>query len=154
MKRNALWLLAAVLATGLIAAGCGDDDDDDGGEESISKEDFVAQGNQICEEGDAEIDAAAEETFGNAEPSQEEVDAFVNDSVVPGIQGQIDDLRDLGAPEGDEDELDGIYEDAEAALSDIEADPTLVQGDQDPFADVSQRLSDYGLTACGSGGGE
>jgi hypothetical protein len=149
MKRNALWLLVGILACGLIAAGCGDDDDDDGGDsEAISKEEFLAEGNALCAEGDAALEAAAEETFAQGAPTPQEQEAFVTDSVVPEIQSQIDAIRDLGAPEGDEDEINGILEDAEAALSDVEADPALVTGETDPFADVNQRLADYGLTEC------
>jgi hypothetical protein len=149
MRRTSLILVAGVLATGLIAAGCGDDDDDDGGDsEAISQEEFVAQGNALCEEGDAEIEAAAEETFTQGQPTREDEEAFVTDTVIPEIQSQIDGIRDLGAPEGQEDEINGILEDAEAILSDAEADPSLITGDTDPFADIDQRLADVGLTAC------
>lgn len=151
MKRKTMMLLGLVLATGLIAAGCGGDDDDDGGDggESLGKAEFVEQGNQICDEGNQEIETAADETFGDVQPTPEEQDAFVTETLVPNVQGQIDSIRDLGPPEADEDEINGILEDAEAALSDIEEDPSLAQGGVDPFEDVNRRLSEYGLTSCG-----
>ena len=42
---KALWLTILMLATGLIAAGCGDDDDDGG--DAPTKEEFIVQANQI-----------------------------------------------------------------------------------------------------------
>lgn len=141
------WLLVLALACGLIAAGCGGDDDDGG--DALSKEEFIAQGNEVCTAGNAELQAAGE-TAGSGGPGTPQFDAFVTDTLVPNVQGQIDDLRALGIPEGDEDTVNGILDDAEAALADIEADPSvLAQGN--PFADVNQRLSDYGLTECADG---
>jgi hypothetical protein len=160
MKRNWMILLAGLLATGLIAAGCGgDDDDDDGGDggEALTKEEFLAQGNAICEEGNAELNAAADEVFqGGQRPSPEELETFVNDSFVPNIQGQIDDIRALGPPEEDEDTINGILDDAEDALAEVEEDPQGTLGAEagqttDPFAEVNAQLADYGLTACSDG---
>jgi hypothetical protein len=151
MKRKALWLLALALATGSVAAGCGGDDDDggDGGGDALSKEEFVAQGNEICTEGNAEIEAGAQEAFPEGQPTPETAEAFVNDTLVPSVQGQIDDLRDLGIPEGDEDQVTEILDKAELALQDLKEDPTLAIGQgEDPFAEVNQELTDYGLTAC------
>lgn len=146
MKRNLLWLLAGVLATGLIAAGCGDDDDDGGdGGEALSKEEYLAQGNQICEEGQAELRQAEDTINDPAAP-----EAFITDTLVPNVQGQIDQLRE-GIPEGDEDTVNGILDDAEVILDDIEADPASLQGNADPFADVNPRLNEYGLTTCAEG---
>jgi hypothetical protein len=152
MKRNALWLLVAVMAMGLIAAGCGDDDDggDDGGE-ALSKEEYLAQGNAICKEGDAEINAAFEQAFGNSQPTPEQIESVVTETMIPNIQAQIDDLRE-GIPEGDEDQVNEMLDEAELALQDVTEDPSLATGDQDPFADVSAQLDEYGLTACGSSG--
>jgi hypothetical protein len=153
MKRNWMILLAGLLATGLIAAGCGgDDDDDDGGDggEALSKEEFVAEANQVCQAGNAELDAAGNEAFGEGEPTPQEQEEFVTETAVPNIQGQIDDIRALGIPEGDEDEVNGFLDEAEAVIDEAEADPqTFFQGD--PFAEVNDDLTAYGLTTCAGG---
>ncbi len=42
--------------------------------------------------------------------------------------------------------------DMEALLDDLDSDPEEVfDRPDDPFADVNERLDDYGLTVCGSG---
>jgi hypothetical protein len=156
MKRNGIWLIALVMAMGLIAGGCGDDDDDGGddGAEALTKEEYLAQGNQICKQGEAELDAVADETFSGGEPDQATLEAFVNDALIPNVQGQIDQLRDLGIPEADEEQVTQILDEAELALQDIKEDPSLAagQGGEDPFAEVNTKLDEYGLTACGGGG--
>jgi hypothetical protein len=148
MNRKTIWLLAAVMAMGLIAAGC--DDDDDGGD-ALTKEEFVAQGNAICEKGNAEINAAADEAFSGKQPNPAAEEAFVTDTLVPSVQGQIDDIRDLGIPEGDEDTVNGFLDKAELILQDLKEDPASID-DGDPFAPVNQELADYGLTTCAEGG--
>ena len=156
MKRNALWLLAAVLAIGLIAAGCGDDDDDgDEGGDAPTKEEFIAEADQICSDGDAEIEAAAEETFGQSDqpPTAAEQEQFAADEVIPNIQEQVDGIDELTPPEGDEDQVQAIVDAAREGLEAGKEDPSLFLGNEDPLAEASQLARDYGLTACGEGEG-
>jgi hypothetical protein len=146
MKSKLYLFAAAVSAAGLIAAGCGDDDDSDS---SLSKEEFVAQANEICTEGTTELNEAAQEEFGDSgQPTPAEEEAFVRDTVVPNIQGQLDEIRELGIPEGDADEVNGILDDAQSALDELEEDPSGTSGGTDPFADVNRDLTEYGISAC------
>ena len=144
MTRKLIWLLTCAFAIGLIAAGCGDDDDDggDGGGEALTQEEFLAQGNEICAAGNAEL----EESEGPAGDDRASFETFVRDTLVPNIQGQIDDLRELDGPDEDEETLAGILDQAQTELDAIEADPTSV-GD-DSFADVQQQFTDLGLDEC------
>jgi len=155
MKSRLMWIAALALALGLIAAGCGDDDGGDGETEgtgtngaaaSLTKAEFVEQGNEICRQGNEEVEQAGQAlTQGDVA----EFNAFVLGTLVPSIQRQINDIRALGIPEGDEKLINGILDDAEADLKRLEADPSLLQRqDSDLFADVDQRLDDYGLTDC------
>jgi hypothetical protein len=147
MKRNAMLLAAGAIAAGLIAAGCGGNDDSssDTGTDAaaLTKEEYLAQGNAICAQGNAELQQA-----GGADPANAAAfDAFVADTFVPNVQGQIDQLRE-GIPEGDEDTVNGFLDDAETILDEVEADPASIQGESDPFAEVNTQLEAYGLTAC------
>jgi hypothetical protein len=146
MKLNAILAVVIALALGGIAAGCGDDNNDSG-DEALTKQEFVAKGNAICAAGNKEIETAFQTAIGNAKPTQDQLNAVVTASLVPSIEGQIDDLRDLPAP----DDIGPTLDEAELALQDIKENPSLATGGgQDPFADVNQKLTDYGLTACGS----
>jgi hypothetical protein len=150
MKRNALLMIAGALTIGLIAAGCGSDNSDDTSTSAaLTKEEFLAQGNAICKQGNQEIDAAFG-ALGKGQPSQAELETTITEKVVPGIQSQIDDLRALSPPEGDADTVNAILDDAQTALDGVEADPSSIatENGSDPFADVNKKVGEYGLTTC------
>jgi hypothetical protein len=152
-------MLFAVLAVFggplLLVAGWGDDD---GGVETgdVSKQEYVAEGNEICSQGDRRLDRAAEEYFGeelglerNQRPSQEQITTFVEDEVIPEIQSQVDALGDLEAPEGDAEQIEEILDSAQGVLDEAEDDPSILAREQsDPFAETNRLLDDYGLTEC------
>ena len=150
LKRILALGAAGAIAVGLAA--CGDDDGDDTSATdtttatAISEDDFVAQADQICADGDADIDEQADAQFGNGEPSQADLEAFASDTLVPGIQSQIDAIEALGAPEGQEDQVAQFLQDAQEALDGVEADPSQITGD--PFAEVVKEAEALGLTEC------
>jgi len=77
----------------------------------------------------------------------------VTDSVIPNIQNQVDAVRALTPPSGDEDQVKSFLDAAQQALDKAEADPSLFfEGSQnDPFAKANKLASDYGLKVCGQG---
>ncbi len=167
-------MLAVLLVSGgLLAAGCGDDDEtttssttEETGASGASgasgaqgaeagggllPDDFAEQANDICVAGNEELDAAAETAFGGGgEPSDVEVEKYVDDVLVPSVQGQIDAITALGEPEEGADELSTALEDSQSALGEVEADPTIITGGSDPFADVEAQFQELGLPACAS----
>jgi hypothetical protein len=157
--------LGALAVAGTLAlAGCGASGDDEPAAETTTTEaaapstsgagseaggdakaDFVAQANQICRE-------AIEELSGQ-EPSgsdEDEIVAYITGVFVPSVRQQLDDIRDLGFPPGDEAELTELLDAADAALDEIEADAAgVLASGEDPFAEVNDQLNAYGLTECG-----
>ena len=162
MKNRLLIPFALLVALGALAvAGCGGDGDttsDTTGASgtsgvtgaALTEDEFVSQANAICKAGDQGINQAGEDVFGGQKPSQAELDQFVTDTVVPSIQGQIDAIRALTPPEDIADDVTTFLDDAEAALSEVEDDPSLLQAsDNDgPFADVNDQADALGLTEC------
>jgi hypothetical protein len=143
-------VLAAGIAAVLVAAGCGDDDEDTTTAAAPTKQEFIEQGDAICEEGDQEIDAAGQETFSGGRPSPEEQQQFITETVVPNVQGQIDDLRALTPPEGDEEQVNQILDTAQEELDALEQDPQAgFMGE--PFAQAEKLLKDYGFEVCAQG---
>jgi hypothetical protein len=147
MKRVLTSLCVGALA--LVAVGCGDD------AERLSTEEFSDQGNAICSKGSDEVDAAFETAFADAttEPSSEEIAAVIEETMLPNIRGQIDDLRDLKPPKDLADKVEETLDAADAALDDLEkelnddAEAYLASG-EDPFADVNKQLKAVGLADC------
>jgi hypothetical protein len=159
-------LLALALALGMIAAGCGDDDDvttsvatttttEPGATdtaETLSKEQWIGEADAICEAGDEEIRAAAEELFsGGANPGKAEEEAFVTQTLVPAIQEQIDQLRGLTPPKGDVDEINAFLDSAQQGIDELEQNPRLAGTSRDPLNETTQLAKEYGLQVCAQG---
>jgi hypothetical protein len=144
MNRIALIPCSLLLALAATAAGCG-------GSDAPSKSEYVKKADAICAKGDKEVEKQGREQFSGGQPSKAEITKFVNEVLVPNISKQIDDLRDLDAPSGDEDKLNKLYDDADAAIQKVKDNPAQAVSDQnDPFKDVNARARAYGLKACGS----
>jgi hypothetical protein len=164
--------LVALMAAGVLVAGCGDDDEDTttttttsegttgasgaSGEQGAEAgggtlpDDFAQQMNDICAEGNQEIDSEAQSVFGGGgEPSKADQEKFVSETVVPSIEGQIEDIRALGEPDEGAEELDTVLSDAEDALAEVEGDPSVItEGGEDPFEGINQQMTELGVPAC------
>jgi hypothetical protein len=163
MRARLTILLTALLATSLIAAGCGDDDDETTGATggtgatgaagpAPTKEEFIAEADQICRAAEDELDQEFETT------EAESATDFARDVIVPRQQELIDDLRDLTPPEGDEDQIETLLNSVQEGLDQLEEDPALFeQALQDPsgieeiYADSRRRANEYGFEVCGQG---
>lgn len=158
-----LALLCAALA--LAIAGCGGDDETSttasstttaagatgtSGGTPLTKEEFIAQADAICAAGDKTIDAAGQALGQN--PSQEEINQAITETVIPTISGEFDAIEELTPPEGDQDTIAELLASGRAAIAEIEENPdsAFAAGQDSPFAEVNQMAQDYGLKDCGS----
>ena len=155
MNKRLFVFFVTVLAGAMLVAGCGSSDDNDS-TTALSKAEFVKQGNAICRKGNEEIEEgfeefAKEKNLGkNKEPSEADFEEAAETVLVPGVSKQIDGLRALGAPEGDEGEVDQLLTGAEEALEEIEGDPAkATEENGGPFVKVNKEAREYGLTVCG-----
>jgi hypothetical protein len=142
--------LAAVLVVGLTLSACGGDDDSSSTATTataLSKSEFLKQGNAICATGNKAIDQAASKAFTQGQkPTQAQVEQFTA-QITPIIQGEIDGIRALGAPAGEEQQVNAILDDAQSALDEAKQDPSVFLNG-DPFKKANQESKAYGLTAC------
>jgi hypothetical protein len=143
--------IAAALIVGLAAAGCGSSSSSSKSTSStttpaITKAAFLAKANAICTQGNKVTNAAAA-TLGKS-PSQAQVVALVKGTDVPSIQTQIDGIRALGAPSGDQATVTNILSLAQADLNKVKSNPTLLAATTSPFANFAKIAHPYGLTAC------
>jgi hypothetical protein len=154
MNRKLTLVLAGLLATGLIAAGCGGDDDDDDASSdtgttatALTKEEWISQADAICKASNDRIEA----TGPDGPQNQQQVEAFVTDTLVPEVQSQLDAIKALGPPEGAEDEATKIVDEAQSALDEIKADPSAITQGKDPFAQANADAQAFGMKECGQG---
>jgi hypothetical protein len=137
---------AVVLLFALVAAGCGGGDDTT---ESLSKSQFLKQGNAICKKGEEErgkliIDASGKM---KKEASVREQEDLVLE-VLPTYENTTRELDDLGAPEGDEEKVDAIVEAMEEAVEKVEANPGSALVASYPFKEPNELVEKYGLKSC------
>jgi hypothetical protein len=155
--------LLAVAALALIA-GCGGGSDSSSTEAtagSLSKAEFVKQGNAICARGNKEIEEGFEE-FGKEhhfskqnEPTPAELEEAVEEVLIPKIRKEIDDIRALGAPSGEGSEVETILAAAEKGLEKGEEDPrAMIKEGEGPFKEANELSREYGLVKCGEEEGE
>ena len=160
MNKSLLALLAGALAIALGAAGCGSSDDSSSeSTTSLTKVEFVKEGNAICTKGNTKINSEFEafskdrnlsETKAPSKAVQEEA---AEEILIPLISSQVEELRALGTPEGDEGEVDEILTGAEEAIEEGEEDPiSLIGGSSPKFKEVNKLAREYGLTVCGEEG--
>ena len=142
-----LSVIAAALAL-TLAAGCGDD----GGpsEESLTKAEFIEQADAICAAGNKELNSLEPEFAAGKNPA-EIVDSFVSEELVPVLQAEHDDIEALGAPEGDEAEVENLLASLQEAIDAAEEDPMAFVISDDAFAAADKAAEDYGLQECGQG---
>lgn len=148
--------MLALLASGLISAGCGGGDGGDTSSTSthagpLSKSDYITSGDQICAQGTLAIGQAGRERFGTSQPTREQAIQFGQDIVVPSLEDTLRKLRALEPPVGDEAKTAAIYDALEQGVNKLKQDPSLfIQSGQAGAFDRANNLARaYGFTQCG-----
>ena len=137
-------LLAVALAAGLVlgAAACGSDE----GSDALTKSEFIDQADAICKAGAARIDKRSDEVDRSDQASVDEFVTYAAESTLD----QIAKVRDLGFPEGDEQELDEAFTVYETQFEALAKDPSKINDGADPAAKEAQAtMKAYGFEECG-----
>jgi hypothetical protein len=159
----------------LGGAGCGDE----GGSDVTtdvdalvpSKRDYIVQADTICANAAQGIETQAEIAFGlgpndftvkpsgevvfkpGRRPSPGEIERFGSEVVVPAFTDQLEDLRALTPPAGDEDAVVAIYDAADRGVRSLRADPAVFT-DSDAvrreLAEARRLGRAYGFFDCGT----
>lgn len=153
MKRL-IALGAAVLAACLVAVGCGGGGDD-ASTASLTKAEFIKQANAVCKKGEEQIETDfAAYVKGHEDirkPTEADFSKLVDSVLVPNAEKEIEDLRALGLPSGDEDQVEAILEAREESVEAAEDEPEVVVKDGEKvFGKASELAISYGLEDCGN----
>lgn len=154
MTRKAHLIVLALIASALVAAGCGSDD-------SLTKAEFIQQGDVICRKFDAkrttELEKFALKIARADKPitPQQKVDQVKN-VLAPSIRSGIEELRELDPPSDEADQIDAILTGAEKAMDEMEeeAEAQAKSGKKtlgtfrDPFTKTAQEAKTYGFKTC------
>lgn len=148
--------VSLVVAMAAFAAGCGDDSSAN----SLSKAEFVKQGDAVCKkankaEEDELIDylEKASRANGGKPLTQAQESELVTTVVAPLIQLQVDTLNDLGSPEGSEEQADAFIAELEDVLEEAEENPVGTAASGEPFAESEKMAKELGFKFCGDNKG-
>jgi hypothetical protein len=155
VRKGIFLLLGAACVAALSAGGCG------GGDESttittssISKDQFIRKANAICLKGRQQVETAAS-TFLAENPdaleSKNEPDfsELTQTIFVPAIEQETEEIRALGAPQGDQGEVEAILTAVEEGREKSEEDPKAAAlGGSKAFKKADALAAKYGLDSC------
>lgn len=153
----------------LIAGGCGGEDEEPasptttavgatgatGESGPLSKSQFTEAADAICAEAEASEEEQARDLFPNAQGaaglSSEDFDRLATEVAIPSLRSQLEQLRALSPPEGDEEEVGEIISELEEGVEAVEEDPSLLADGGGPALQEATSLAQrYGLAVCGS----
>jgi hypothetical protein len=116
-----------VVITSLFVAACGSDN----GGEALSKSEYIARSNAVCERTAKEAEVQFKSIVGAERPKRGEEQRYVSNAqrflrvaAIPIIRENLDDRRALAAPKGDEQEIEGIIAAGENAIAGYSERPT------------------------------
>ena len=150
------WGLASIAL--LLFAGCGEGDRETITEPlpapALTKPEFIVEADRICRSGDSQIEAVGDDLYFDAprgqRPKPAEVRRFALNIVVPRIESEIAAIEALGAPPGDEAEVEAILDATAAGVREIRADPEgLADGPPDGLRRAGDLAGRYGSRECG-----
>lgn len=150
---KALLAIGMAIALAASVAGCGGGDDDTTAA-TLTKAEFVKQADAICgdasEKNEEEAEEFAEENdFTLEKATEEQVEEAISAVLVPSLNEQAEELSALGAPEGDEEQVEAIVTALEDAAAELEDDPSgAFEGDT--LAEPGKLAEAYGLEVCGA----
>jgi hypothetical protein len=141
-------LMSFVLALLLLVGGCG------GGDETAAptKKEFIKQAEAIClktdkQQGEALEGYLEEHPKGITTGKGREIEA-IEVLVVPSLKSEADELAALGAPSGDEDQVEAIVVGLEDSVRKLEEDPLAFRNEKKLFGEIDAKAKRYGFKEC------
>ena len=159
--RGSLAVFASVAVVAIGAAGCGGGDEETSATATTGVTGFSGEApddpisyhlaaDKYCRQAERELDQAAADAFSGQTPSPEEVADFVNESYIPVMRRQLEQIRTIPIPPGEEDAVNEIYDAFDEGLAQAEEDPeALVEGPPPGIEEASRLAAEYGFDDCG-----
>jgi hypothetical protein len=153
VQKQLIAAMVGLLAFGLLLAGCGGDSDSSTA--SISKAKFVKEASVACQKTENQIQRdylAFLKTHSNVtKPTQAQYSELVSTVFVPNIEKEIAELQALGAPSGDEDQVEAFIDAREESIQIAEDNPQMLLTEGAKVTAKSAQIAkEYGLGACGN----
>jgi hypothetical protein len=136
-------LVVAALITS-AATGCGSDDSS---ATTLPKDKYAQKADLIC--GDASVEQSEIATvYFKKHPNAQEID-LVEPAGIPPLEKEIEELKDLGLPRGQEAQAEAFLEESEIALEALKEEPKGALAEHDnPYNKANELGEKLGLGDC------
>lgn len=157
MSKRFVALLVALAALALIVAGCGSGGGSTSSESSsLTKAELIKQGDAICKKGDEALEEEANEFakengINTNKPTKAQQEEVIEQVVAPALHGQAEELRELGAPSGEAEAVEEIFDSLEKGTEELEAEPAVLLKGTNPIEEAGKLAKEYGFKECGNG---
>jgi len=112
-----------------------------------SKDDFVSDGNAVCEASGSTVMSSLSELEDEGLPTDSDLRSFAGDVVLPALQKRVFELRRLDPPTEDRAAFDEMIAKMQKGIDEVRAQPRqILEGD--PFLAANADARSYGLTSC------
>ncbi len=140
-----------VLLALFVAAGCGDDGGDTS-TSSVTKAVLIKKGDVICKKSEEKFQAQVLGYFQllKGKPATKAQERqIVADYQLPGLQDQVKELEKLGAPDGEEEQVEAILDGMRSVLAEGRNDPRAnLASSSAPLAESADQARKYGFKVC------
>ena len=138
-RHRSLVLVLFVALPVASAAGCGGDEET---APAPTRQEFIAQADAICRSAEQDLTAQSRDLgFHTPDGVDDEEAEFIEEEVIPFYQGQVDEIRELTPPPGDEEKIEAALSAAERDLDDLLEDPDRVPKG---WVELARLLRGYG----------
>lgn len=143
--------LLGAFTIALLIAGCGGGGNTESG--PVSKPEFIKQGDAVCKKGNKlsedEVEAFAKEKgFQLEKANKSQGEEVVTEVLVPNLERQIEEFKELTPPVGDEKKIEKIISSLEEATKEFNEHPERFF-EEDALKKPSKLELAYGFKVCG-----
>jgi uncharacterized protein YfcZ (UPF0381/DUF406 family) len=155
LSKRIIALLVGIATLAVLVAGCGGGGGDSTSGETLTKAEFIKQGDEICKKGntalEAEANEFAEENGINTEkPTEAQEEEVVEQVVGPAYLSQAEEVGQLGAPSGEEAKVEAMLEALTEGAEVMEANPKALVEEKNPLEKAAKLAQEFGFKVCGS----
>ena len=135
----------------LLAGACSDEQDS---VPRVEKDELIKQADAVCKTTNADVQTLLNGPGGSTGVDEPAAHDLLNTKVLPRLDRELGDLKDLGEPKSDRSAWDEIIKQYDGALTTLkqEADVDAVKAVSEvtaTFAFADQKARDFGLQECG-----
>jgi hypothetical protein len=151
LSKRFIAMLAGVVALVVVAAGCGSSS----GSSSLTKAEFIKQGDAVCQKADKRIadeanEFAKENGIDTSKPSSKDKEEAIEKVVAPGLKSEAEELSGLGIPREDGDKAEAVLTALESGVGKLAAEPAaLLEAGGSPLDKASELAREFGFKVCG-----